>query len=342
MELKWTAKTFRSSGAVATENPIPRDALVWDNHGCMPLRPQDARFLPQLQRYRDAGVHIVSLNVGFDAMPWENTPLMLAHFRRWILQHPDEYALDGNVDDILAVRANGKLGVCFDIEGGCALAGQLSKVSSYYHLGVRWMLIAYNRNNELGAGCMGEDTGLTAFGREVVVEMNRVGMVVCCSHSGFRTTMEVMELSSKPVIFSHSNPLGVWQHKRNITDEAIKACAATGGVVGINGIGDFLGINDASTATIVRHIDYTVELVGVEHVGLALDYVFDQQELLDYLAAHPEVFPPGEVHGSGIAMVRPEQLPEIAGALGDLGYSADDLRAILGGNHLRIANQCWK
>lgn len=342
MATKWIVKTFQSSGAVAAENPIPRDALVWDNHGCMPLRPLDESFLPQLQRYRAAGVDVVSLNVGFDAVPWENTPRMLAHFRRWIRQHPDDYALVTNVDDILQAKASGKLAVTFDIEGGCALAGQLSMVEQYYELGVRWMLMAYNRNNALGGGCQDDDQGLTAFGREVVAEMNRVGMVVCCSHTGFRTTMDVMEHSRQPVIFSHSNPLGVWQHKRNISDEAIKACAATGGVVGINGIGDFLGKNDSSTQTIIRHIDYTAELVGVEHVGLALDYVFDQQELLDYLAAHPEVFPEQEFYAEGIAMVKPEQIPEITEALSGLGYSDDDLRAILGGNHLRVAQTCWE
>jgi len=328
---------------VAAKTPKRLDALVWDNHACMPLRPRDESFLPQLQRYRAAGVDVVSLNVGFDAVPWENTPRMLALFRRWLRQRPDDYTLVTTVDDILQAKAGGKLAVTFDIEGGCALAGRMSMIAHYYELGVRWMLMAYNRNNELGGGCQDDDQGLTLFGREVVKEMNRVGMVVCCSHTGFRTTMDVMEHSRQPVIFSHSNPLGVWQHKRNISDEAIKACAATGGVVGINGIGDFLGHNDASTATVVRHIDYVAELVGVEHVGLALDYVFDTQELQDYIAAHPEIFPPGESGNSAtINMVAPEQIPEIAATLTGLGYSNDDLRAILGGNHLRIARQCWK
>lgn len=317
------------------------DALIWDNHGCMPLRPDDESFLPQLRRYREAGVHVVSLNAGFDAVPWDNTLRMLAHFRRWIRQHDDEYCLVATVDDILAARAGGKLSVCFDIEGGSALGGQLSLVSTYYDLGVRWMLIAYNRNNALGGGCMDDDQGLTGFGRDVVDEMNRVGMVVCCSHTGFRTTMDVMERSRRPVIFSHSNPLGAWQHQRNISDEAIRACAATGGVIGINGIGDFLGRNDARTETIVRHVDYVAQLVGAEHVGLALDYVFDQQELLDYFKAHPEVFPDQEIYAEGIRMVAPEQIPEIAAGLARLGYGDEDLRAVLGGNHLRVARHCW-
>jgi membrane dipeptidase len=204
------------------------------------------------------------------------------------------------------------------------------------------MLVAYNRNNALGGGCQDLDSGLTAFGRHEIDEMERVGMVVCCSHTGFRTTMEVMERAENPVIFSHSNPLGVWRHRRNITDEAIKACAATGGVVGINGVGYFLGRNDASSATVARHIDYVVNLVGPEHVGLGLDYVFDMQELLDYRAANPEVFP-AEEYGTGPpAFVAPEQLPEITGELLQLGYRDVHLRAILGGNFLRIARRVWR
>jgi len=318
-----------------------RDTLVWDNHGCMPLRPGDSSFLPQLARYRASGVDTVSLNVGFDALPRENTLGVLNHFREWLMARPEEYVLVDKVDDVIRARAEGKLSVSFDIEGGSSLDGELSRVSRYYELGVRWMLMAYNLNNDLGGGCQDDDRGLTPFGKEVVAEMNRVGMVVCCSHTGFRTTMEVMELSNKPVIFSHSNPLGVWTHKRNISDEAIKACAATGGVVGINGIGDFLGANDSRSETFVRHVDYVAELVGIEHVGLALDYVFDIQELEDYLAAHPEVFPEQHEFSDGINMVSPEQLPEIVAGLVGLGYSDTDLAAVLGGNHLRIANQCW-
>ena len=172
--------------------------------------------------------------------------------------------------------------------------------------------------------------------------MARVGMVACCSHTGLRTTMDVMEHSTNPVIFSPSNPYAIKAHPRNIRDEAIKACAQSGGVIGINGIGDFLGDNDDRTETIVRHIDYVVQLVGPEHVGISLDYVFDQQELDDFLKANPETFPPELGYGAGLKIVRPEQIPEIAESLLNLGYSDNDMRLILGENHLRIANQVWK
>jgi membrane dipeptidase len=315
--------------------------LVWDNHGCMPLRVDDETFLPQLERYASSGVDVATVNAGFDAVPWQHTVAMLAHFRRWLSLRPDRYVVVRAVEDIERARREGKLAVNFDIEGGVALNGQLAMVQLYYELGVRWMLIAYNRNNALGGGCQDNDTGLTPFGRSVLDEMFRVGMVPCCSHTGFRTSMEVMERASGPVIFSHSNPLAMSRHYRNIRDEAIRACAATGGVVGINGIGLFLGENDCSTETIVRHIDYVVELVGPSHVGIGLDYVFDQQELIDFIQAHPEMFP-AEQNGPRPRLATPEQIPQIARGLLRLGYSAEQVRDILGANHLRVARQSWK
>lgn len=338
--------THMSASSALAAHPeasaLLRDALVWDNHGCMPLRPDDTAFLPQLARYAQAGTDIVSLNVGFDALPWEHTVRVAAHFRHWIRQHGDQYLLIDSAADVLRAKAEHKLGVTFDIEGGCSLAGQLSMVELYYELGVRWMLVAYNRNNALGGGCQDDDQGLTAFGRAVMDEMARVGMVVCCSHTGWRTTMDVMRYSKNPVIFSHSNPLGVWKHKRNIRDDVITACAATDGVIALNGIGAFLGQNDARTETLVRHIDYVVNLVGARHVGLGFDYVFDRGELEEYLTKHPDVFPPAEGYGLPMNMVEPEQLPELVTRLLEMGYSDEDLRAILGGNHLRVAQRVWK
>ena len=317
-------------------------SLAWDNHGCMPLRPNDTKFLPQLARYKKAGFDVVSLNAGFDAEPWTNTVAMLAHFRQWIQAHDDKYLLIDTVKDIGAARRTGRLGIHFDIEGGSALDGRLSMVEFYYDLGVRWMLMAYNRNNLLGGGCQDEDTGLTKFGRQVIDEMNRVGMVPCCSHTGYRTTMDVINRSSKPVIFSHSNPLALWNHKRNIRDEAIRACAKTGGVVGINGIGIFLGPNDTRSETFARHIDYVVQLVGPDHAGLGLDYVFDQEELLEYQRKNPHLFPQSEGYTLGPGLVPPEQLADITECLIRKGYATRDIRKILGGNFMRVARESWK
>jgi len=316
--------------------------LVWDNHSCMPLRGTDLSFLPELQQFRDAGVDIVSLNVGFDSVSWENTPLMLASFRHWISEHENEYALVKTTHDIEKAKQTGKLGITFDIEGASALNGQLSMIEMYYDLGVRWMLMAYNQNNIVGGGCQDEDQGLSAFGKEVLDEMMRVGMVICCSHTGKKTTMDVIEYANQPVIFSHSNPNGAWPHKRNIDDDAIKACAETGGVIGLNGIGIFLGNNEASVENIVRHIDYVVQLVGADHAGLGLDYVFDQQEIFDFVKENPHIFPAEDGYADGINMMAPSTTPYIIESLLKLGYKDEDVIKIMGGNHYRIAKQVWK
>ncbi|MBL0087567.1 MAG: membrane dipeptidase [Ideonella sp.] len=319
------------------------DTLVWDNHGCMPvLRPQDTSFLPQLQRYRAAGMDVAIINVGFGDMGIEEHLRVLAGMRQWLKARPDEYVLIGGADDIERARASGRLAVGFDIEGANAIGDQPSLVELYHDLGVRWMLLAYNRNNRVGGGCQDVDPGLSDFGRRVLAEMERVGMQVCVSHTGHRTARDVFDAATKPVIFSHSNAAAVHAHPRNISDELIRACAASGGVVGVNGVGIFLGRNDASSAAFVRHIDHMVQLVGPKHVSIALDYVFDTAELEEYLDKMRDTFPPGMGYELGVRMVAPEQLTEIVALLQGRGYADADLRDILGGNLLRLARQVWR
>jgi membrane dipeptidase len=333
-----TSEALGSGGAAAR---LFEDSLVWDNHTCSTLRVGNVDWLAQLRRHRASGVDVVCMNIGFDAAPPIDAVLLLAEFRHWLRAHPADFALVERADDIDRSRREGKLGVCFNLEGGGALFGNAAMVSLYYELGVRWMLFAYNQGNALAGGCQDEDSGLTQFGRAVLEEMERLGMVVCCSHISHRSAMEILERARRPVIFSHSNPRAVWDHPRNIRDEAIRACAKTGGVIGINGIGIFLGENDIRTDSIVRHIDYVANLVGPEHVGIGLDYCYDQQEVLAFVKAHPETYPP-QRYPSGLLMMEPERFPLIAEQLLKTGYNEDDVRDILGRNHLRVARQVWK
>lgn len=319
------------------------DALpVWDHHACMPLRPWDPSFLPQLARHKAAGFDAITVNIGFGEQGPEEHLRMIAALRHWLLARPDEYLLLQAPDDIEHARATGRLAVGFDIEGANALGDQLSLVQLYYDLGVRWMLMAYNQSNRVGGGCQEEDGGLTPFGRAVVAEMERVGMQVCVSHTGHRTVREVFDVATKPVIFSHSNCAALHPHPRNIPDELIRACAATGGVVGINGVGIFLGHNDISSQTYARHVDHVVQLVGADHVSVALDYVFDARELEEHIEKMRGTFPPGLGYELGARFVPPEQLEEIVETLQAWGYSDADLAALLGGNLLRLARTVWK
>jgi membrane dipeptidase len=320
-----------------------RDGLVWDNHGCMPVgRPNDTSFLPQLRRYRSAGVDAVMLNVGFGDMGVEEHLRTLADMRHWLKARPAEYVLIDTADDVERARATGRLAVGFDIEGANAIADQPSLIETYYDLGVRWMLLAYNRNNRVGGGCQDEDTGLTAYGREVIVEMERVGMQVCCSHTGYRTARDVFEVVTKPVIFSHSNARAVHAHPRNVPDDLIRACAATGGVVGLNGLSVFLGPGEDLVETFVRHVEHVVSLVGPEHVALGLDYVFDRQELDEILVKMRATFPPGLGYDEPLRFVEPEQLERVVEILLSRGFRTADLEALLGGNLLRLARTVWK
>jgi membrane dipeptidase len=201
--------------------------LVWDNHGCLPLRP-DTTFLPQLNRYLKAGVNVVSINVGFANMSWSEHLAMISFMRQWLALRPDTYRLVSEVEDVRRCKAEGTLGIVFDIEGMCPVQNDLSLVQTFYELGVRWMLIAYNRNNAAGGGCLDPDSGLTALGRAIIDEMERVGMVLCLSHCGARTAADALEYARNPAIFSHSNPYETTAHPRYVADDLMSACARKG------------------------------------------------------------------------------------------------------------------
>jgi membrane dipeptidase len=331
-----------SSSAPGPAAALIGRSLLWDNHACMPLRPEDPRFLPQLQRHRAAGFDAVTLNIGFGEQPPAAHWAMLQALRAWLLARPDEYVLAETADDIERARAAGRLAVLFDIEGANAIGDDLGQIRAFHRLGVRWMLLAYNQPNLAGGGCQADDPGLTPYGRQVVAEMERVGMQVCLSHTGHRTVRDVLALATQPVIFSHSNCAALHPHPRNLPDELIRACAATGGVVGINGVGIFLGRNDISSETYARHVDHAVQLVGPQHVAIALDYVFDRGELDDYVRRMAHTFPPGLGYELGGRFVPPEQIEDIVSVLLRWGYRDEDLQAILGGNWMRLARQVWK
>lgn len=312
-------------------------SIVWDTHVCFPLNPRAE--LHELERYKKSGVTFVSINIGMDLNAFDDVIQVLAGFRKFIQSRPEEYILVSSITDIHKAKESNRMAIAFDLEGSEPLLGNVNMVSMYYDLGVRQMLLAYNKDNRASGGCMEGKIGLTDFGRQVIQEMNHVGMVVDVSHMGYKATMETFDISTTPVIFSHSNPNGIREHVRNISDEQIKACAKTGGVVGINGIGDFLG--NTKSETVIDHIEYVIDLVGPKHVGLGLDYVVDKEELLEYFKNHPDKFPPSKTQGY-LAFVEPEQIPELTELLLTRGHSEDVVRDILGKNFLRVAEQTWK
>jgi membrane dipeptidase len=319
---------------------LHRSALVWDDHGGFAY--STASILEGLERWRAAGIDYLSINAGYDVVPWTLTLEAISQFRHWIRTHPETLVQVETVDDIFRAREQNKLAVTFDLEGMNALNGDIGMVDLYYRLGVRQMLFAYNRNNLAGGGCHDEDVGLTEFGRAVVAEMNRVGMVVDCAHCSYRTSMEAMEASTAPVIFSHANARRLWDHERNIRDDQIKACAATGGVIGVTGVGRFLGQDGPTIAHLVEHIDHMVELVGPGHVGFGMDSVLHDHKPNQPFTRSREYWPEPQYPDSGSGYVPPEAAPRLTQALLDRRYSEEHIRDILGGNFLRVATDVWK
>src|SRR5262245_47626094 len=192
-----TAAAWGVSKAAAR---LHRDALVWDSHSCFPQTGFEP-FLPQLERYRAAGVNVLGVNIGDSDVSLEEMIRLAAGLRDFVARNSDRFLLIKRYDDIARARADGKLAILLDVEGCYAMGDQLAMVPFLFDIGVRWTLLVYNARNLVGSGVHdARDEGLTPFGREVVAEMDRVGMIKCLSHTGYRTAMDTFAASSKPII----------------------------------------------------------------------------------------------------------------------------------------------
>ena len=319
--------------------------FVWDMHGCPSRTPgNDLTFA--LEKYRQAGFDAVTVNVADSFYELDAAIRTLASFRDQLAEHSADYVFAGTLEELKSARASGKLAVCFDVEGALSLGTQLDLVDLYYELGVRWMAFVYNLRNEAGYGCHDDpDLGLTPFGRRLVDRMERVGMIKCCSHTGYRTALDVFAASSKPTILSHSNPRALVDHERNVPDEVLRACAATGGVVGINGVGIFLGSRQPTVDDYFRHLDYVVQLLGPAHVGIAFDSVFPRttgEETDFHVERRTDYWPPSKGYDHPLTILGPELLPSVVAKMREAGYPQSAVEGILGGNFARVAQQCWK
>jgi len=319
--------------------------INWDAHTCLPQHPQ-ADFTP-VRLMHAAGVNYVSLNVGADMNPLSQVMSVIAGYRATIAADPERYVLADTVDDIIQAAADGRMAIGFDLEGAMPLLEQPEMAALYAQLGVRQMHFAYNRNNSVADGCHDEARGLTSLGKRMLVAVSEAGILVDCSHTGRKCSLDIMEGSANPVIFSHANPYALVPHGRNITDEQIKACAATGGVVCVSGLSWFLGRENPDADDVARHVAYIAELVGAAHVGIGLDMCFSQPELDDtppgdfdpgywwpasagYRAGHPPTFTP------------PGVWRQLAGALRKVGLSDTEIELVQGRNMMRVAQQVWR
>jgi membrane dipeptidase len=329
-------------GISAEAAELHADALVWD----MTL-PIITPGLPERKgdlfaRFAGSGFDFATITLAIDGMDFRVAAQQVADHRRFVHERSETCILVESAEEVLRAREAGKLGVGFHFQGTAPFEDNLAWVDLAYKLGVRHALMAYNEKNRVGCGChVSEDTGLTEFGRELIGEMNRVGMIVDCAHTGYRTTMETIEASQSPAIISHTNVRVLCDHPRCVWDDQIQACAAKGGVLGMTGLSGFLGGGGATPERLVDHIDHVANLVGPAHVGLGLDYVYDLETFMTFVARMPDRYPP-ESGYQDMRQLEPEEVPRITEELLRRGYGETEIRGILGENWLGVCRGIWR
>jgi membrane dipeptidase len=251
--------------------------------------------------------------------------------------------------DFQAAKDAGKVGLFLGFQNTSPLEGDLDLVEVFYNLGIRVMQLTYNDLNFVGAGCYErQDVGLSQFGVDLVREMNRLGMVIDLSHVGYRTTMEAIEVSEQPVWFSHANPMALKKHVRNKTDEQVRTLVAKGGVVGANAFPPFLAKEyEATIDDFLEVIDHWVEIAGIDHVALGLDFTENQSdEWFRWLMSGKRK--DGMVYPLELPLKNPRGIegardfPNITEGLLRLGYSESDTMKIMGENILALMKRVWR
>lgn len=303
--------------------------------------------------YIEGGVTACSPTVGSTASA-EETLRNLGSWHRLINSRAD-LVLVRQAADITAAKKGGKLGLVFHFQGADPIENDLDLVDAYHALGVRMVQLTYNIRNRVGDGCEeAGNAGLSRFGRDLVQRLNEMRIIVDGSHTGEKTTLEAIEASTRPFVFSHANSAAVFPCPRNISDPQIKAAAATGGLVGINGFPAFVGPSPQPTIDdFLRHLDHVVELVGIDHAALGIDYyegmypvaneteaqkMYQQQLAVRRWSA--EVYPPPP-HYYPAGMGTPKEMPNLTAKLLAHGYSVAETRKILGENWLRVMRAVW-
>ena len=258
--------------------------------------------------------------------------VLIDHVRSLVEQHPNEMVLATTAAEVRAAHRAGKFATLMGMEGGHMIDDSLAVLREYHRLGVRYLTLSHSVNTNWAdsSGDTPKHNGLTDFGKDVVRELNRLGVMVDISHVADKTFWDALETSKAPLVASHSSMRAISGHARNMTDDMVRALGAKGGVVMINYSVGFLSneryeaqrrnvpeaeLPRVSWEKIVEHIDHAVKLVGADHVGLGSD--FDGTTVPD-------------------GMDDVSMLPKITAALLEKGYSEQDVKNILGENILRL------
>jgi len=268
-----------------------------------------------------------------------------------------------SVEDVRKAKSEGKVAIIFGFQDGKPIEDDLSHLRTFRDVGVRIIQLTYNAQNLIGVGCCERSYAkLSYFGVEVVEEMNRLGIVVDLSHCCDETTMDAIEASKDPVLFTHSSVRAICNaYGRNKTDEQIQALAEKGGVIGICWFPPLVKrdpkthvIERSTVEDVLGHIDYVVRLVGVDHVGFGTDMVgraLDQgivpwySSIRIWRPLRPDVFGAGptDVYDPPpTGLERHSDTPNLTRGLVARGYSDQEVLKILGGNFLRVFERVWK
>lgn len=276
-----------------------------------------------------------------------------------VREHPN-LTIVRTVEDVRRAKGEGKAGLLLAAQDGDWVGYDLGRVQAMAELGLRMMLLVYNANNQLAGGALDRtDGGLSRLGERVVEECNRVGIVLDCSHTGKRSTLEIMERSAHPCVFSHSNPSAIVPNPRNIDDEQIRACVSRGGVVALVSWGPLCmrpGTTHRPTMEeFFQLIDHVAQLSGaIDHVAISTDMSigtypdhphdpFGAPEYPDIAAQYNQHVtadfrsPMRQIEGFGDYA----QIVQVAEGLSAWGFSDGEVRQILAENFLRVCETVW-
>ncbi len=268
------------------------------------------------------------------------------------IAHQDMVRLALTTDDVRRAKDDGTIAFIVSLEGSAMIENEVDRIDVLYGLGVRSLGICYSEANALGSGLKEPvDGGLTTFGRRAVKRMNQLGIAIDVSHAGDRTSLDTIEVSDHPIFITHAGARSLWDTPRLKPDEVIRACAAKGGVIGIEAAPHTTISHGNMRHTIesyMEHFEYCVDLVGIDHVAFGPDTLFGDHVGLHHalrealsLGASKGKAPYPEVEWVDGVENPAEAFPNIARWLVTHGYSDEDIAKVLGGNIMRVLDEAW-
>ncbi len=327
---------------------LHRDAIIID--ATCPLA-QGERYLDW---WREGGATAIAPTISGMVGNARTGFAMIGGWHRYVRER-DDTLIVYQAADIERAKREGKLGLILHCQGTTLIEDELDLVDAYQAAGLRVVQLCYNRKNLVGDGAAERtDGGLSYFGVALIERLNKLGMLVDCAHTGHQTSMEAVEVSTAPVIISHANARSVHDNRRNIEDDLIRGVAASGGVIGTVGFPSFLTAQgQPSLDQFIDDIAYKAELVGIDHVGIGIDYYQGQHGVendedararYDKLVADghwrpAEYPPPPYIYPEGIET--PRTLPKLTRRLAERGFAEADIRKILGLNWVRVYGEVW-